>query len=123
MTTKTVARTSPGATTTRPRKTSTAPTAARTRAPAAPRKRPVLHAVAAAERAVRRDSVHMDLPIIGTLRLPAPDEVAFVGGVAVLVMIGVVEWPIGVALGVGHALATNRRNRVLRSFGEALEEA
>jgi xanthosine utilization system XapX-like protein len=65
----------------------------------------------------------MDLPIIGTLRLPAPDEVAFVGGVAVLVMIGVVEWPIGVALGVGHALATNRRNRVLRSFGEALEEA
>lgn len=123
MTTKTVARTGPGAMPTRARKTSAAPAAARKRAQGAPRNRPVLHAVAAAEKAVRRESVHVDMPIIGRLRLPAPDEVAFIGGVAVLVMIGVVEWPVGVALGVGHALATNRRNRVVRSFGEALEEA
>ena len=123
MTTKTVARTAPGATPTRARKASAAPAAARKQAQGAPRNRPVLRAVAAAEQAVRRDSVHIDMPIIGRLRLPAPDEVAFIGGVAVLVMIGILEWPVGVALGVGHALATNRRNRVLRSFGEALEEA
>jgi len=121
MTTKTVARTAPGTTTTRARKASTAPAAGRTRP--ASRKRPVLHAAAAAERAIRRDSVHLDLPIVGRLRLPAADEVAFIGGVAVLVMIGVVEWPVGVALGVGHALATSRRNRTVRAFGAALEEA
>jgi hypothetical protein len=123
MTTKTVARTDSGATPARARRTSAAPAAPRTRAQGAPRNRPVLHAVAAAEQAVRRDSVHLDLPVVGRLRLPAPDEVAFIGGVAVLVMVGVVEWPVGVALGVGHALATNRRNRMVRAFGEALEAA
>jgi hypothetical protein len=63
------------------------------------------------------------MPFIGRLRLPSPEEVAFIGGVAVLVMVGVVEWPVGVVLGVGHALALSRRNRVVRAFGEALEEA
>jgi hypothetical protein len=79
--------------------------------------------MAAAEQAVRRDSLHIAVPVLGQLRLPAPDELAFIGGVAVLVMVGVVEWPVGVALGVGHALALSRRNRVVRAFGEALEEA
>jgi len=83
----------------------------------------VLHAVAAAERAVRRDSVHIDLPVIGRLRLPDPQEAAFIGGVAVLVIVGVVEWPVGVVLAVGHALAMSKRNQVVRAFGEALEAA
>ena len=83
----------------------------------------MLHAVAAAEQAVRRDSIHVDLPVVGRLRLPDPQEAAFIGGVAVLVMIGVVEWPVGVVLGVGHALAMSKRNRVVRAFGEALEAA
>lgn len=117
MTTKTA----PATTSTRARRATTAPAAARPRATS--RNRPVLHAAAAAERAIRRDSVHLDLPIVGRLRLPAADEVAFIGGVAVLVMIGVVEWPVGIALGVGHALATSRRNRTVRAFGAALEEA
>jgi hypothetical protein len=114
-------KTAPGTTSTRARKASTAPPAGRPQT--APRNRPVLHAVAAAEQAVRRDNVHLEMPIVGTLRLPAPDELAFIGGVAVLVMIGVVEWPVGLALGVGHALATSRRNQTVRAFGEALEAA
>jgi len=124
MTTKTVARTGPAATPTRARRARTAASSGgRARAESTPRGRPVLHAVAAAEQAVRRDSVNIVLPVIGRLRLPSADDVAFIGGVAVLVMVGVVEWPVGVALGLGHALATSRRNRVVRAFGEALEEA
>jgi hypothetical protein len=117
------AKSAPRAPAARARRANTTPPAARARPPTTPRNRPVLHAVAAAEQAVRRNSVHIDLPLIGRLQLPPPDEVAFLGGVAVLVLIGIVEWPVGVALGIGHALATNRHNRAMRAFGEALEEA
>jgi hypothetical protein len=79
--------------------------------------------VLAAERAMRRNSTLLRLPIVGELRLPAPEEVAFIGGVAALAVVGLLEWPVAVLLGVGHALGTSRRNKVVRSFGEALEEA
>jgi hypothetical protein len=83
---------------------------------------PVGHALLAAERSIQRNSLHLRLPIIGELRLPGAEEVAFIGGVAVLAVVGVVEWPIAVLLGVGHTLSTNRGNKVVRAFGEALEE-
>lgn len=86
-------------------------------------RRPVEHALMAAERAVRHNSLHLQLPILGEVRLPAAEEVAFIGGVAALAIVGVLEWPVAVLLGVGHGLATVRHNKLLRSFGEALEEA
>jgi hypothetical protein len=85
--------------------------------------RPVLRALEAAERAVGRNSVQVVLPVLGDLRLPAAEELAFLGGVGLLTVIGVLEWPVALLLGVGHGLATGRRNKALRSFGEALEEA
>jgi len=83
---------------------------------------PVGHALLAAERSMQLNSLHVRLPIIGELKLPAAEEVAFIGGVAVLAVVGFVEWPIAVLLGVGHTLSTNRGNKVVRAFGEALEE-
>jgi hypothetical protein len=61
--------------------------------------------------------------LAGELRLPPREDLAFLGGVIVLTAIGVLEWPVAVLLGVGHELASNRHNKLLRSFGEALEEA
>jgi hypothetical protein len=72
---------------------------------------------------VRRDSLHIHAPIIGDVRLPPREDVAFLGGVVALAVVGVLEWPVAVLLGVGHQLATNRHNRLVRAFGEALEEA
>jgi hypothetical protein len=86
-------------------------------------KRPVAHALVAAERAVRRNSLHLQLPIVGELQLPAAEQVAFIGGVAALAVVGVLEWPVAALLGLGHGLATIRHNKLLRAFGEALEEA
>ena len=89
----------------------------------APRpRRPVAHAVVAAEQAVRRNTLHLQLPIVGELELPAAEEVAYIGGVTVLAVVGVLEWPVAVLLGIGHGLATARHNKMLRAFGEALEE-
>lgn len=95
-----------------------------TRAPDHPgHRRPVAHPLVAAEQAVQHNSLHLRLPAVGELRLPAVEEVAFIGGVAVLAAIGVLEWPVAALLGIGHWLATDRRNKVIRAFGEALEEA
>jgi hypothetical protein len=87
-----------------------------------PRK-PAGHALLAAESALRRNSVHLQLPIVGELHLPSPADVAFFGGVAVLAVVGLLEWPVAVLLGLGHGLAMNQHHKVLRAFGEALEEA
>ena len=77
----------------------------------------------AAERALRRNSMRLSLPIVGELRLPAGEEVVFIGGVGVLAVVGLLEWPVALLLGVGHTLAMSRNNKVVHSFGEALEEA
>jgi hypothetical protein len=65
----------------------------------------------------------MELPGVGVIRLPPKDELAFMGGVAGMAAIGVLEWPVALLLVAGHALAANRHNRLMQAFGRALEEA
>jgi hypothetical protein len=79
------------------------------------------HPRAAAEKAARHNEVHVSLPVIGRVELPAADELAFLAGVAVLAAACVVEWPIALVIVAGHTLASRRHNRVVREFGEALE--
>jgi hypothetical protein len=78
---------------------------------------------AAADTVARRDSVRVRVPLLGQVGLPPADDLAFLAGVGVLAVVGAVEWPVAVLLGVGHALASRRRDKVLREFGEALEQA
>jgi hypothetical protein len=79
-------------------------------------------ASAAAERAVTHHAVTLD--VFGTrVELPPPDQLAFLAGVGVLAAVKVVEWPVALVLAVGHQLAHSHHGRVLREFGEALEEA
>jgi hypothetical protein len=82
-----------------------------------------MHAHAAAVKATRRNSTQVTVPLLGTVNLPAADELAFLAGMGVLTVVGAIEWPIAVVLAVGHTLAANRRNKVIREFGEALEKA
>ncbi len=84
-------------------------------------RRPVEHAVLAAEQAVRRNSLYLRIPVLGELKLPAPEQVAFIGGVTVLAAIGVIEWPVAVLLGIGHVVATQAHRKMVRALGEALE--
>ncbi|MFH8800775.1 hypothetical protein ACH4F6_14430 [Streptomyces sp. NPDC017936] len=77
---------------------------------------------AAADRAVTQHAVTLD--VFGTrVELPPPDQLAFLAGVGLLAAAKVVEWPVAVILAVGHQLAHSHHGRVLREFGEALEEA
>jgi hypothetical protein len=46
----------------------------------------------------------------------------FYGTLAGLAAVEIIEWPVAVVLGVGHALATSR-HKALQEAGEAMEEA
>ncbi|MFP5346294.1 MAG: hypothetical protein ACLGIA_04625 [Actinomycetes bacterium] len=77
----------------------------------------------AAQKATDRNTVRVQVPVVGTIELPPTNELAFLGGVGLLAVVGALEWPIAGVLAAGHLLAASRRNKVLHDFGEALEEA
>jgi hypothetical protein len=58
-----------------------------------------------------------------TLEMPPIEHLVFYSGLAVLVAAGLVELPVAVALGVGHALIDITHRPGLQALGEALEEA
>lgn len=57
------------------------------------------------------------------VELPPIEHLVFYVGVGTLVAVDVMEWPVAVALGVGHVLLDVTRRPGLRALGEALEEA
>jgi hypothetical protein len=74
----------------------------------------------AARQSIEENSVTVDIAGIGTVRMPGLDQLAWLGGLAVLAAAGVVEWPVVAVIGVGHVLAHQHHLRLLRDFGEAL---
>lgn len=97
-------------------------TTAATRDGAAPSNRATTAREAAAT-AAAQNSIHVEIPNVGHLHLPPLDQIAFIGGIAALAVIQIVEWPVAVVLTVGHVLAHNRHHALLRDFGEALDKA
>ena len=68
-------------------------------------------------------SLAVDLPIVGRVRIPHPEQVAYFGALAVLAAIEIIDWPIALAIAAGHVLVQNQHNRVAKEVGEALEDA
>ena len=54
------------------------------------------------------DRFALQLPVVGRVPIPRPDQLAFYGALAGLVAIELVDWPVAVAIGVGHALVSGR---------------
>jgi hypothetical protein len=54
------------------------------------------------------DRFAVQLPVVGRVPFPRPDQLAFYGALAGLVAIELVDWPVAVAIGVGHALVSGR---------------
>jgi hypothetical protein len=74
-------------------------------------------------RAIQGNTVDVPLPVVGTVRLPPLDSLALYGGLATLAAVGIMEWPVAAAIGVGHLLVQQQHFRRLHDFGEALEKA
>jgi hypothetical protein len=54
------------------------------------------------------DRFALQLPLVGRVPFPRPDQLAFYGALAGLVVVELVDWPVAVAIGVGHALISDR---------------
>ena len=54
------------------------------------------------------DRFALQLPVVGRVPFPRPDQLAFYGALAALVAVELVDWPVAVAIGAGHALISGR---------------
>jgi len=81
------------------------------------------HGRAAAQHVDETEHLVIDLPILGAIRMPRPEQLAYYGAVGVLVALEIVEWPIALLLTAGHILTQQQHSRALHELGEGLEKA
>jgi hypothetical protein len=64
----------------------------------------------------------VNLPVVGRVQVPRPEQLAYFGGLAALAAFELIDWPVAAVIAAGHILANNHHNRVLEELGEAMEE-
>ena len=67
------------------------------------------------------ETVSIPVPLVGTFRMSRP-ELAYVGGIIGLSVLGLLEWPIALVIAGGHVLAADRNSRTVHELGEAMTE-
>jgi hypothetical protein len=65
----------------------------------------------------------VNVPVLGQLAIPRPEQLAYYGGLAALAALELIDWPVAVVIAAGHLLASNHRNKILEELGDAMEEA
>ncbi len=64
----------------------------------------------------------VNLPVLGQIEIPRPEQIAYYGGLAALAALEIIDWPVAVVIAAGHLLASNHRNKLLEELGEAMEQ-
>ena len=64
----------------------------------------------------------VNLPVVGSVEIPRPEQLAYFGGLAALAAFELIDWPVAVVIAAGHFLAANHHNKILEELGEAMEE-
>ena len=77
----------------------------------------------AVDRVRDAETFAVTLPVVGRVRIPQPDQLAYYGALAGLAALEIIDWPIALVIGAGHALARVHYSRVAEELGEALEQA
>jgi hypothetical protein len=75
------------------------------------------------DRVREAETFTVTLPVVGAVRIPRPELLAYYGALAGLAALEVIDWPVALVVGAGHALASQHHNKMLEEFGEVLEEA
>ena len=68
----------------------------------------------AVERVRDAETFAVTLPVVGQVRIPRPDQLAYYGALAGLAAL---------VIGAGHALAASQHHKVAQELGEALQDA
>ena len=77
----------------------------------------------AVERIREAERFSLNVPGVGKVRIPRPEQLAYYGALTALAALEVIDWPIALAIGTGHALLQNHHSRVAQEIGEALESS
>jgi xanthosine utilization system XapX-like protein len=65
----------------------------------------------------------VNVPVVGRVRIPRPEQLAYFGALGVLAAVEIIDWPIALVIAAGHVLVNNEHNRVAEEVGEALQDA
>jgi len=65
----------------------------------------------------------VNLPVVGQVEIPRPEQLAYFGGLAALAALELIDWPVALVIAAGHLLASNHHNKILEELGDAMEEA
>jgi hypothetical protein len=76
----------------------------------------------AVERVRDANTFAVNLPVVGRVRIPRPDQLAYYGALGALAAFELIDWPVALAIVAGHALAAQHHSKVAQEIGEALEE-
>jgi hypothetical protein len=71
----------------------------------------------------RANDLRISVPVIGEVRLPPAQNLAFIAAVGALTAFGLIQWPVALIVVVGHVLATKARESTVRGLGEGLAQA
>ena len=76
----------------------------------------------AVEKIREAETFVVNVPVVGQMEIPRPEQLAYYGGLAALAAFELIDWPVAVVIAAGHLLASNHHNRILEELGEAIEE-
>jgi hypothetical protein len=62
----------------------------------------------ASKRVAEARRFSLRLPLIGSVRVPPPDQLAFFGVLGGLVILELIDWPVAVAIGIGSAVVSRQ---------------
>jgi hypothetical protein len=76
----------------------------------------------AVEKVREGETFVVNVPVVGQMEIPRPEQLAYYGGLAALAALELIDWPVALVIAAGHLLAANHHNRLLEELGEAMEE-
>ncbi len=69
------------------------------------------------------ETFFVNVPLLGRIEIPRPEQLAYYGGLAALAAFELIDWPVALVIAAGHIMANNHHNKILEELGEAIEEA
>jgi hypothetical protein len=76
----------------------------------------------AVQRIREGETFAMNLPVVGQVEIPRPEQLAYYGGLAALAAFELIDWPVALVIAAGHIMANTHHNRILEELGEAMED-
>lgn len=69
----------------------------------------------------RAKKFSVKVPLVGTVRVPPPDQLAFYGVLGVLAAVSVIDWPVALAVGAGQAILSRHMSEQKGGASSAAE--